>query len=95
MHKKTGCLITASLLVLAGCQGYAPPGDGEGSFERGKLEMSAPPEQIAHFNELDTDGNGTIDPSEARTDTDLLSTFGTLDKDSDRQLSLEEYLDGQ
>lgn len=95
MRKKTGLFTLASLLALAGCQSYSPPGDGEGSFERGKLEMSASPEKVERFNELDTDGNGSIDPSEARTDTELMATFDTLDEDSDRQLSLEEYLDGQ
>ncbi|MDW5376261.1 EF-hand domain-containing protein [Halomonas sp. HP20-15] len=95
MRKRTGLLTLASLLALAGCQGYTPAGDGEGSFARGKLEMSAPPAQVARFHELDADDNGSIDPSEARTDTDLMAGFGTLDQDSDRQLSLKEFLAGQ
>ncbi|WP_322528858.1 EF-hand domain-containing protein [Salinicola sp. LHM] len=91
----TGLFSFTALVALAGCQNYTPAGDGAGSFERGKLEMSAPPELVDRFHSLDSDGDGVIDVSEARSDSDLMGAFGTADIDSDRQLSLGEFLNSQ
>ncbi|OHZ01236.1 EF-hand domain-containing protein [Salinicola sp. MIT1003] len=90
-----GLFSAIALVALAGCQNYTPAGDGAGSFERGKLEMSAPPALVEQFKTLDSNGDDVIDVSEARSDSDLMGAFGTADIDSDRQLSLEEFLDSQ
>ncbi|OLO09446.1 hypothetical protein BTW08_01750 [Salinicola sp. MH3R3-1] len=91
----TGLFTTAAVVALAGCQNYTPAGDGAGSFDRGKLEMSLPPAVVEQFNSLDSNGDGVIDVSEARSNSDLMGAFGTADVDSDRQLSLEEFADSQ
>ncbi|KAA1164597.1 calmodulin [Pseudoalteromonas fuliginea] len=43
------------------------------------------------FNSLDIDGSGTISPSEAAVDTDLMSEFIELDTDGSGELSKEEF----
>ncbi|MGM8851532.1 hypothetical protein ACS8E6_13595 [Salinicola halophyticus] len=90
-----GLFSAAAIAALAGCQSYTPAGDGAGSFDRGKLEMSLPPAVVEQFNSLDSNGDGVIDVSEARSNSDLMGAFGTADVDSDRQLSLEEFADSQ
>ncbi|MBB1385546.1 MULTISPECIES: calmodulin [Pseudoalteromonas] len=43
------------------------------------------------FNSLDIDGSGTISPSEAAVDTDLMAEFVELDTDGSGELSKEEF----
>ncbi|MBE0358059.1 calmodulin [Pseudoalteromonas aliena] len=43
------------------------------------------------LNSLDIDGSGTISPSEAAVDTDLMAEFVELDTDGSGELSKEEF----
>ena len=43
------------------------------------------------FDSLDIDGSGTISPSEAAVDTDLMAEFIELDTDGSGELSKEEF----
>tara|TARA_B100001063_G_scaffold132413_1_gene123745 strand:- start:1069 stop:1281 length:213 start_codon:yes stop_codon:yes gene_type:complete len=43
------------------------------------------------FDSLDTDGSGTISPSEAAIDTDLMAEFTELDTDGNGELSKDEF----
>ncbi|AQP99771.1 calmodulin [Pseudoalteromonas aliena] len=43
------------------------------------------------FNSLDIDGSGTISPSEAAVDADLMAEFVELDTDGSGELSKEEF----
>jgi hypothetical protein len=43
------------------------------------------------FNSLDIDSSGTISPSEAAVDTDLMAEFIELDTDGSGELSKEEF----
>ncbi|MFC0268859.1 EF-hand domain-containing protein [Kushneria aurantia] len=90
---KTKATLAFGLTLLGGLGGCTqlPFGDGEGSFERGKLENSLPPQVVADFNRIDSDGNGYIDPTEASASADLIGNFGLIDTNSDRQISLQEY----
>jgi|GEM_PF-246831 len=43
------------------------------------------------FDSFDIDGSGTISPSEAAVDTDLMAEFIELDTDGSGELSKEEF----
>ncbi|WP_456268213.1 EF-hand domain-containing protein [Kushneria sp. AK178] len=94
MHKHNnalrGGLFGTALLTLAGCTG---PLFGPGGFDNAALENGAPPELVKRFHEADTDGNGFIDPVEARA-AELQGLFTTLDEDRDRKISKAEFING-
>ena len=88
MNMKQLSLIAATTALSSLCLA-APLGSGDSMSGAGQQSQSS---DVAVFSALDRDRSGSINEEEAKLETSLSENFDTVDRNSDGEVSKNEYL---